>query len=220
MASRLDPRIDWWTGQGHCSGGSWPASRRAESERRACQFLSLLGIPTGAVGHRQRFEALERSRGTGSAARRYLSPRSNRNLRHLVPCPALKLATSALLVDATPLLEEKGDLRAPALVADAQHPLSVHRPRSRSRLSAYDDPVDPVEIQAPQRAQERFLTLQPHMLELPLRWKKPQTVFVNSRHAAPPRGRGRLVVHGGPGAPGSPSAPFGAPPPTVVPMLC
>ena len=64
------------------------------------------------------------------------------------------------------------------------------------------------------------LTLQPHMLELPLRWKKPQTVFVNSRHAAPPRGRGRLVVHGGPGAPGSPSAPFGAPPPTVVPMLC
>ena len=24
------------------------------------------------------------------------------------------------------------------------------------------------------------LTLQPHMLELPLRWKKPQTVFVNS----------------------------------------
>ena len=77
MASRLDPRIDWWTGQGHCSGGSWPASRRAESERRACQFLSLLGIPTGAVGHRQRFEALERSRGTGSAARRYLSPRSN-----------------------------------------------------------------------------------------------------------------------------------------------
>ena len=24
------------------------------------------------------------------------------------------------------------------------------------------------------------LTLQPHMLELPLRWKKPQTIFVNS----------------------------------------
>ncbi len=24
------------------------------------------------------------------------------------------------------------------------------------------------------------LTLQPHMLEIPLRWKKPQTIFVNS----------------------------------------
>jgi protein gp37 len=24
------------------------------------------------------------------------------------------------------------------------------------------------------------LTLQPHMLELPLRWKRPQTIFVNS----------------------------------------
>ena len=74
--------------------------------------------------------------------------------RHFVPGTPVKLASGSALEDAAPLLEEKRDTRCSALIADVKNPGSFHRPRSRPRLAADDDPIDPTQIEIRKRTQE------------------------------------------------------------------
>ena len=74
--------------------------------------------------------------------------------RHLVPGTPVELASGSALEDAAPLLEEKRDTRCSALIADVKNPGSFHGPRSRPRLAADDDPMDPTQIEIGKRTQE------------------------------------------------------------------
>lgn len=76
--------------------------------------------------------------------------------RHLVPRPTVEDSARLLLLDAAPLFEEKWHTGFLALVAEIDDPLRVHRPRTRSRLTAHDHPIHAGEIEVRQRAKQRL----------------------------------------------------------------
>jgi hypothetical protein len=47
----------------------------------------------------------------------------------------------------TPLLEEEGNAGIPALNPDGVHPVLAHWPRAVAAFTAYNDPVNPVQIE-------------------------------------------------------------------------
>lgn len=76
--------------------------------------------------------------------------------RELVPGPAVQQSTSGLGAGAADLLEEQGDALRPALVADVARPVQVELPKARAALPADDHPVDPGQVEAGQRPQQRL----------------------------------------------------------------
>ena len=53
-------------------------------------------------------------------------------------------------------LKKNGDARLEAAVSDVARPPWLHRAGARTALAADDDPVDPLQVEVGQRAEERF----------------------------------------------------------------
>lgn len=69
---------------------------------------------------------------------------------------ALKLSAGCGLADSTPLLEEKWNAFALALIANGKNPLFFHRSGAGAAFAADDDPVDTTEVYRAQVFQQRF----------------------------------------------------------------
>src|SRR5215211_4726420 len=80
----------------------------------------------------------------------------------LVPGPPVQFATARLGRESAPLLEEEGDARAEAPVADVPSPLRVHGAMPRPALPAHDDPANAGQVQAVQRANQGLAGEKPH----------------------------------------------------------
>src|SRR5271156_5387239 len=59
---------------------------------------------------------------------------------------ALKLSAGCGLADSTPLLEEKWNAFALALIANGENPFLFHRSSARAAFAADDDPMDTTEV--------------------------------------------------------------------------
>ena len=76
--------------------------------------------------------------------------------RHLVPCATLEYSSGFLFVYAAPLFEEEGDVGRETLIADVGRPFGFHRSCFRAGFAADDDPVDTIEVNVGDRAEERL----------------------------------------------------------------
>lgn len=86
-----------------------------------------------------------------------------RHSRHRVIRTPVQLSSGKVLPHTAPLLEEERNARLPALFSHRLDPLLLHRPRLRSRLSADNHPVDPVERDVLQRSDKRFAREEPYL---------------------------------------------------------
>lgn len=64
--------------------------------------------------------------------------------RKLIVSAAVERASGLVFPYSAPLLEEEGNALYAALTTDLDDPISQHRPRVRTALTADDDPVDSV----------------------------------------------------------------------------
>ena len=74
----------------------------------------------------------------------------------IVPLAAVQEAAIAFFEYAAPLLEVEGDAGGEALVADVGGPFPVHRAGAGAGFAADDNPVDAVQVEAGQGAEEGF----------------------------------------------------------------
>lgn len=74
----------------------------------------------------------------------------------LAPLALAKLATTRLWPQPTPLLEEEGHVRCDALISDRARPFGLDRAGAGAAFAADDDPVDAVEVEVGNRANQRF----------------------------------------------------------------
>jgi hypothetical protein len=83
-------------------------------------------------------------------------PTSVRSVRHLIPGAPFELASGAALEHAAPLFEKKGDSCVMALIPNLSDPRWIDWPGTRTRFPTNDDPIDVLQVQAGERAQQRF----------------------------------------------------------------
>jgi hypothetical protein len=76
--------------------------------------------------------------------------------RHFVPHAALEETASGLLIEAAPLLEEERDAGPTTLVTNLEHPTLFHRSCPGTGFTSNDDPIDPLQIQIRQPAEQRL----------------------------------------------------------------
>jgi len=76
--------------------------------------------------------------------------------RYPVPCSAIEDPAISLLLNAPPLLKEKGHTLLMALHADFPNPAGLDGSSTRSTFSSDDDPVDTEKVKITQRAQQWF----------------------------------------------------------------
>jgi hypothetical protein len=77
-------------------------------------------------------------------------------VRHLIPCPTIKLPASSFWCALAPLFEEEGNLRSLASVAKFTDPVWIRRPMTVTTLTSSDEPMDTCEINVVQRTKERL----------------------------------------------------------------
>src|SRR5215470_5946387 len=93
--------------------------------------------------------------------------------RYLIPNTTVQLAPTGLGGPATPLLVKERHAATLASVADVTNPCRTDRARVRAGLSAGNDPSNAVQVEAGQRAQQRFARQKPYGRRYP-------TEFVNA----------------------------------------
>ena len=80
----------------------------------------------------------------------------------LAPLAPVEYTSSRFRSEPAPLLEEERHVGFLALVADVAYPFDVHGPRAWAAFAANDHPVDAVEVEFSDRADERFDGEKPH----------------------------------------------------------
>jgi hypothetical protein len=68
--------------------------------------------------------------------------------RKLIVDAAVKRAASLVFARAAPLLKKERHPLCPALTTNVDDPISKHRPRVRTALTADDDPVDFAQVES------------------------------------------------------------------------
>ena len=76
--------------------------------------------------------------------------------RPFVPFTSVQSSTAGLRPISAPLFEEKGDTGIEAPISNIAHPIGIDRPRARAAFAADDDPVDAVEVEVLDWADQRF----------------------------------------------------------------
>jgi len=80
--------------------------------------------------------------------------RSGDDFRELVVGSTEEEEAGLLLLDAAPLLEEEGNFRLLALIANGADPLRLNWARTRSALSSDDDPRNPPQVDRAEKLEE------------------------------------------------------------------
>ena len=68
----------------------------------------------------------------------------------------VQLSAVSALLNSTPLLEEERHPRGAALITKGDDPIALHRPSTRTALSADNHPIDTAEVNAAEILKQRL----------------------------------------------------------------